>query len=91
MKLRWDNHSINPIINYITAVKHTSRPACENRTRSCKIEDINRLLDEKKAVIVYVVKHMSPLQFRQDGTFKIVQFTDIHWQNDDPPIGAASS
>jgi 3',5'-cyclic AMP phosphodiesterase CpdA len=27
---------------------------------------------------------MNPLQFHKDGTFKIVQFTDIHWQNDDP-------
>lgn len=26
---------------------------------------------------------MNPLQFRKDGTFTIVQFTDIHWQNDD--------
>ncbi|WP_027086965.1 metallophosphoesterase family protein [Cohnella panacarvi] len=26
---------------------------------------------------------MNPLKFRQDGTFKIVQFTDIHWQNGD--------
>lgn len=26
---------------------------------------------------------LSPLQFRKNGTFRIVQFTDIHWQNDD--------
>ncbi|MCM3749246.1 metallophosphoesterase family protein [Paenibacillus pasadenensis] len=25
----------------------------------------------------------SPLKFRDDGTFKIVQFTDMHWQNED--------
>ncbi|EFM08643.1 metallophosphoesterase [Paenibacillus curdlanolyticus YK9] len=30
---------------------------------------------------------MQPLQFRPDGSFRIVQFTDLHWQNhstDDP-------
>ncbi|MUT64734.1 metallophosphoesterase family protein [Paenibacillus sp. NEAU-GSW1] len=27
---------------------------------------------------------MKPLQFHKDGTFKIVQFTDIHWQNNNP-------
>ena len=24
------------------------------------------------------------LRFRDDGTFKIVQFTDMHWHNGDP-------
>ncbi|CAH1201847.1 3',5'-cyclic adenosine monophosphate phosphodiesterase CpdA [Paenibacillus plantiphilus] len=27
---------------------------------------------------------LRPLHFRKNGTFRIVQFTDIHWQNDDP-------
>ncbi|MFC5701663.1 metallophosphoesterase family protein [Cohnella faecalis] len=27
---------------------------------------------------------MSRLRFNEDGTFKIVQFTDIHWQNGEP-------
>ncbi|MFD0712118.1 metallophosphoesterase family protein [Paenibacillus sp. GCM10027626] len=27
---------------------------------------------------------MTSLRFRNDGTFKIVQFTDLHWQNGEP-------
>lgn len=35
-------------------------------------------------LFVQAAEKLKELNFRKDGTFKIVQFTDIHWENDMP-------